>query len=95
MGEGTSLRQGALEAAQDEEEGLTDRELFRALRDEAYHAKRLVRATRNHTKTTAAALQDSEDRLDVLIAELDQRIPHAQGGTGTNGSADTARPAER
>ena len=75
---------------------MADDELLRAIRDEVFHAKRLVRATRNHTKTTAAALQDSEDRLDALIAELAQRIPNAQGGPGTNGrDADIPAAAER
>lgn len=47
-------------------------DLLRRIRDELFHAKSLVRHTRNHTKTTAAALQDSEDRLDALIAEVDE-----------------------
>jgi hypothetical protein len=66
---------------------VADADFLRRVRDEVFHAKSLVRATRNHTKTTAAALQDSEDRLDALIAELDTQ-PHAQGGPGSNGKAD-------
>jgi hypothetical protein len=46
-------------------------ELVEQIRNEVFHAKTLVRQTRNHTKVTAAALQDSEDRLDRLIDRLD------------------------
>lgn len=74
---------------------MSDEQLLRAFRDEVYLAKALVRSTRNHTKTTAAALQDSEDRIDALIAELEQRIPHARGGPGTNGRAQDTTEAKR
>jgi hypothetical protein len=60
-------------------------DLHRRIRNEVYHAKTLVRATRNHTKTTAAALHDSEERLDLLIAELED--PQRQGGLRDNGKA--------
>jgi hypothetical protein len=46
--------------------------LARRIRDEVYHAKTLVRAVRNSTKVTAAALADSEARLDALIDELEE-----------------------
>ncbi len=69
---------------------MPDSDLLRRIRDEVYQAKRLVRATRNHTKLTAGALQDSEERLDALIDEMEQRIPNAQGGAGTNGTAEAA-----
>lgn len=61
-----------------------DADLFRRIRDEVYHAKTLVRATRNHTKTTAAALQDSEERLDALIAELDSHDPTPKEAQGAH-----------
>lgn len=66
---------------------MADADLLRRIRDEVFHAKTLVRATRNHTKTTAAALQDSEDRLDALITELDHHDPkpkEAQGDRNTS-----------
>lgn len=61
---------------------MTDAEVHALLlraRDELYHAKALVRATRNHTKLQAAALADSEQRIDGLIGEVElvthQRVP--------------------
>ncbi len=53
------------------------------VRQELYHAKVLVRSVRNSTKTTAAALQDSEDRLDLLIAELETPTPEEAQGNGS------------
>lgn len=72
-------------------------ELYGRIRDELYHAKTLVRSSRNHTKTTAAALQDSEERIDALLEQLDHnRIPTPEGGPGTNGKAeDHTYPAQR
>ncbi len=55
-------------------------DLLQRVRAELYHAKTLVRHTRNHTKTTAAALQDSETRIDALIAEIEN--PHAKEAQG-------------
>ncbi len=68
---------------------MPDSDLLRRIRDEVYQAKRLVRSTRNHTKLTASALQDSEERLDALIDEM-EGIPNAQGGAGTNGTTEAA-----
>ena len=48
-----------------------DADLSRRIRDEVFHAKVLIRSQRNSTKTAAAALADSEARLDALIEELD------------------------
>ena len=64
-------------------------ELYRRIRDELYHAKTLVRSVRNATQVKAAALQDSEDRLDALLEELEAHhpIPTPEGGPGTNGQA--------
>lgn len=64
-------------------------ELYRRIRDEVYHAKTLVRSVRNSTQVKAAALQDSEERLDALLEELelDHPIPTPEGGPGTNGKA--------
>lgn len=67
--------------------------LLERARSELYQAKALVRATRNHTKVTAAALQDSEDRLDGLIAEIEQaRIPTPEEAQehGYTGKAEEA-----
>ncbi len=71
---------------------MADADLLRRIRDEVYQAKRLVRATRNHTKLTASALQDSEERLDALIDEMEQRIPRPEEaqGNGSNKRHDTA-----
>lgn len=74
------------------------RELYGRIRDEIYHAKTLVRSVRNATQVKAAALQDSEERLDALLEELDDhhRIPTPEGGPGTNGKAeDHTYPAQR
>lgn len=49
-------------------------DLLRRAREELYQAKVLVRATRNHTKVTAAALADSEARIDDLIAEVEREL---------------------
>jgi hypothetical protein len=71
-------------------------DLYRRIREELYRAKVLVRSSRNHTKTTAAALQDSEERLDDLLEELELRypIPTPEGGPGTNGKAAEHPPHE-
>ena len=75
--------------------GAPPAELYRRIRDELYHAKTLVRSSRNHTKTTAAALQDSEERLDALLAELElHSIPTPEGGPGPNGKAREHPPHE-
>lgn len=50
--------------------GAESAELLNQIRDEIFHAKTLVRATRNHTKTQATALNDCEERLDSLIDRL-------------------------
>jgi hypothetical protein len=65
-------------------------ELYRQIRDELYHAKTLVRSVRNATQVKAAALQDSEERIDVLLEELEALppIPTPEGGPGTNGKAE-------
>lgn len=71
--------------------------LYRRIRDEIYHAKTLVRSVRNATQVKAAALQDSEDRLDALLEELEQLhhpIPTPEGGPGTNGQAHRSSPDE-
>lgn len=49
-----------------------DTDLARRIRDEAYHARVLVRSLRNRTKVDAAALYDSEQRLEALITELEK-----------------------
>jgi hypothetical protein len=49
--------------------------LLRQARDELYHAKSLVRATRNHTQVTAAASHDSEQRIDDLICSIEVPTP--------------------
>jgi hypothetical protein len=49
-------------------------DLLRRARDELYIAKTLVRATRNHTKLQAAALADSEARIDGLIGEVETAL---------------------
>lgn len=59
------------------------RALLERAREEAFLAKTLVRSIRNSTKTTAAALQDSEDRIDRLIADIDAiRQPPRQEAQG-------------
>ncbi len=70
---------------------MPDSDLLRRIRDEVYQAKRLVRATRNHTKLTASALQDSEERLDALIDEMETTPrPEEAQGNGSNKRHDTA-----
>ena len=49
-----------------------DADLARRIRDEAYHCRVLVRGLRNRTKTDAAALFDSEQRLEALISEFEE-----------------------
>lgn len=71
---------------------MPDGDLLRRIRNEIYHAKTLVRATRNHTKTTAAALHDAEERLDALIAELEE--PHAKEAQGHAGNGTLERVAD-
>ncbi len=68
---------------------MPDSDLLRRIRDEVYQAKRLVRATRNHTKLTASALQDSEERLDSLIDEM-ETTPRPEEAQGSNGTAEAA-----
>ncbi len=58
-------------------------DLARRIRDEVYHAKTLVRGLRNRTKVDAAALADSEARLDALIAELESQAKEAQDHNGS------------
>lgn len=53
---------------------VTDDELLRRAREELYHAKVVVRRERNSAKTTAAALDDSERRIDRLIGEIETRL---------------------
>lgn len=67
-----------------------DADLAKRIRDEAYHAKVLVRSIRNSTKTTAAALADSEARLDALLGELEDQ-PHAKEAQGDHTRAYEAR----
>ena len=49
-----------------------DADIARRIRDEAYHARVLVRSLRNRTKVDAAALFDCEQRLDALLTELEE-----------------------
>ena len=62
-------------------------ELLLRARDEVYHARVLVRGLRNRTKTDAAALFDSERRLEALIAELESLEPHAKEAQGDHTKA--------
>ncbi len=61
----------------------------RRIRDEVYHAKTLVRGLRNRTKVDAAALADSEERLDALIAELEES--QAKEAQDHNGRAQVSQ----
>jgi hypothetical protein len=74
----------------DAHEVLARDDLYRRIRDEIYAAKVLVRSSRNHTKNTAAALQDREDALDALLDELDALPPdpHARRRPRDNGKAE-------
>lgn len=66
--------------------------LLRRARDELYQAKALVRTIRNSSKTIAAALDDSEQRIDLLLGELEERIqnPHAKEAQGHDRPRDLA-----
>lgn len=46
-------------------------DLLRQAREELYHARVLVRALRNRTKTDAAALFDCEQRVERLLAQIE------------------------
>jgi hypothetical protein len=66
--------------------------LLRAARDEVFHCKVLIRSLRNQTKTAAAALDDSEKRLDGLTQEIASalgtpRPKEAQGHDGNHSQA--------
>jgi hypothetical protein len=66
--------------------------LLRQARDELYHAKALVRATRNHTQVSAAALHDSEQRIDALIRSIEVPTPkEAQEHDPTHSTHTQAR----
>lgn len=58
--------------------------LLHEAREELYHARVLVRGLRNRTKTDAAALFDSEQRIEGLIGRIEARTTGTprQGGTG-------------
>ncbi len=62
-------------------------DLARRMRDEVYHAKVVIRAQRNSTKTASAALADSEARLDALIDELETTDPQARRLTDNGNKA--------
>ncbi len=47
-------------------------EVLKQARDELYLVRVLVRGLRNRTKTDAAALFDSEQRIEGLISEVEQ-----------------------
>jgi methyl-accepting chemotaxis protein len=55
--------------------------LLRRARDELYTAKALVRQVRNSSKTIAAALYESEQRIDELLQRIEQH-PHAKEAQG-------------
>ena len=55
--------------------------LLRSARDELYTAKALVRQVRNSSKTIAAALYESEQRIDALLDRIEQH-PHAKEAQG-------------
>jgi hypothetical protein len=59
-------------------------QLLAAARDELYLARVLVRGLRNRTKTDAAALYDSEQRIEALLAEIESMNPHAKEAQGDN-----------
>ncbi len=61
-----------------------DADFSRRIRDEIFHAKVLIRSQRNSTKTAAAALADSEARLDALIEELESNGSPDQEVQGQN-----------
>lgn len=50
------------------------RDLLRAARDELYQARVLTTQLRNKTKTLAAAYQDSEQRVEALIHEIEAQL---------------------
>ncbi len=54
--------------------------LLREAREELYQAKTIVRSLRNSSKTLAAALHDSEIRIDALLEEIESPRQEAQGG---------------
>lgn len=71
-------------------------EIVHDIREEAFLAKVLVHGERNRTKIVSAALVDREDRLDVLIEELEshrQRNPTPEEAQdhGSNGKRSTAQ----
>lgn len=49
-------------------------ELLQAARDELYHARVITNSLRNRIKTDAAALADSERRVEALLAEIEARL---------------------
>jgi hypothetical protein len=54
--------------------------LLREAREELYAAKTIARSLRNSSKTLAAALHDSELRIDALLDEIeDPQRQEAQG----------------
>lgn len=54
--------------------------LLREAREELYQAKTIARSLRNSSKTLAAALHDSELRIDALLDEIeDPQRQEAQG----------------
>lgn len=63
-------------------------ELLQRARDELYHARVLAAGLRNRTKTDAAALADSVQRMESLIAAIEARLngsprPKEAQGHGT------------
>ena len=50
-------------------------QLLSQAREELYVAKMLTRQVRNLTKTVASALDDSERRLDLLLARIENPTP--------------------
>ncbi len=66
--------------------------LLRQARDELYTAKALVRQVRNSSKTIAAALYESEQRIDRLLDRIEQH-PHAKEAQGHEQRRDQLRAA--
>ena len=55
----------------------------RQLRDELYHLRVLTRELRNRTQTLARAYNDSCERVDGLIADLEaENTTHPMEGSG-------------
>jgi hypothetical protein len=62
--------------------------LLRQARDELYHARVLAAGLRNRTKTDAAALTDSVQRMEALIGRVEAALngsprPKEAQGNGT------------